>query len=86
MRGVRDSRDAAYGQDMHVPHHLFPGIPHYRLFLLHRLLKERHAEYATRVVECHGTFANRKGLPTILDALAKSQMVNPSPDAGLSGC
>ena len=20
-----------YGQDMHIPHHLFPAIPHYRL-------------------------------------------------------
>src|SRR5262249_24794885 len=36
-----------YGQDMHVPHHLFPGIPHHRLPLLHKLLKARHAEYAT---------------------------------------
>ena len=74
-----------YGQDMHVPHHLFPGIPHYRLALLHRLLKERHTEYATRVVECHGTFANRKGLPTILDTLAKPRAVNPSQAAELSG-
>jgi fatty acid desaturase len=74
-----------YGQDMHVPHHLFPGIPHYRLPWLHRLLKERHAEYAARVVECHGTFANRKKLPTILDTLAGPRAVNPSQDAGLSG-
>jgi fatty acid desaturase len=58
-----------YGQDMHVPHHLFPAIPHHRLVRLHRLLKARHADYAASVVECHGTFANRKGLPTILDTL-----------------
>lgn len=58
-----------YGQDMHVPHHLFPAIPHHRLGQLHRLLKARHPEYAATVVECHGTFANRKGLPTILDTL-----------------
>jgi fatty acid desaturase len=58
-----------YGQDMHVPHHLFPAIPHHRLGRLHRLLKERHRDYAASVVECHGTFANRKGLPTILDTL-----------------
>jgi hypothetical protein len=58
-----------YGQDMHVPHHLFPAIPHHRLGRLHRLLKAHHPEYAACVVECHGTFANRSGLPTILDTL-----------------
>jgi fatty acid desaturase len=58
-----------YGQDMHIPHHLFPAIPHHRLGRLHRLLKARHGEYAASVVECHGTFTNRKGLPTILDTL-----------------
>jgi fatty acid desaturase len=63
-----------YGQDMHVPHHLFPAIPHHRLGRLHRLLKDRHPDYAASVVECHGTFVNRKGLPTILDTLT-----NPRP-------
>jgi fatty acid desaturase len=58
-----------YGQDMHVPHHLFPAIPHYRLRRLHRLLKSRHPAYAEQVVECRGTFANRDGSPTILDVL-----------------
>jgi len=51
---------------MHLPHHLFPAIPHHRLG---RLLKARHPDYAASVVECHGTIANRKGLPTILDTL-----------------
>ena len=64
-----------YGQDMHIPHHLFPAIPHHRLGRLHRLLKLRHPAYAASVVECHGTFANRKGLPTILDTLE-----TPRPD------
>ncbi len=58
-----------YGQGMHVPHHLFPAIPHYRLGELHELLKQHHADYAVQVVECHGTFANRNGQPTILDTL-----------------
>ena len=58
-----------YGQDMHVPHHLFPAIPHYRLPGLHRLLKAQHDEYARQVVECHGTFANGVDHPTILDVL-----------------
>jgi fatty acid desaturase len=58
-----------YGQDMHVPHHLFPAIPHYRLGQLHRLLKRAHEDYARDVVECDGTFANATGRPTILDVL-----------------
>ncbi len=60
-----------YGQDMHIPHHLFPAVPHYRLPGLHRLLKARHNDYATQVVECHGTFANTNGHPTILDELTE---------------
>jgi fatty acid desaturase len=62
-----------YGQDMHIPHHLFPVVPHYHLPALHRLLKSRHADYAAQVVECHGTFANNLGLPTILDTLSESR-------------
>jgi fatty acid desaturase len=58
-----------HGQDMHIPHHLFPGIPHHKLRRLHLLLKQSHAEYAAKVVECHGTFSNRVELPTILDTL-----------------
>jgi fatty acid desaturase len=63
-----------HGQDMHVPHHLFPGVPHHRLRELHRFLKRSHAEYAAQVVECHGTFGNHVGLPTILDTLAEPAM------------
>ena len=62
-----------YGQDMHVPHHLFPAVPHHRLARLHELLKARHAEYAASVVECHGTFANRNGRPTIVDTLTTAR-------------
>jgi fatty acid desaturase len=58
-----------YGQDMHLPHHLFPAVPHHRLGRLHRLLKAQHAGYAASAIECHGTFANRDGRPTILDTL-----------------
>jgi fatty acid desaturase len=63
-----------YGQDMHVPHHLFPAIPHHRLGRLHQLLKARHPDYAASVVECHGTFANRVGQPTILDTLTMPRL------------
>jgi hypothetical protein len=58
-----------YGQDMHVPHHLFPAIPHYRLRRLHEFLKRRHADYRDQVVELHGTFRNSGGHRTILDEL-----------------
>lgn len=58
-----------YGQDMHVPHHMYPAVPHYNLFRLHRLLEENSPEYAANVVECHGTFSNRVGKPTILDVM-----------------
>ncbi len=64
-----------YGQDMHVPHHLFPVVPHYRLGELHRLLKRDHEEYARDVVEVHGTFANDRGLPTVLDVLTEPRNV-----------
>ena len=45
-----------YGQDMHIPHHLFPAVPHYRLRRLHELLKWLHPDYRDQVVETHGTF------------------------------
>jgi fatty acid desaturase len=32
-----------FGMDYHLPHHLFPMIPHYRLRQLHRLLRETEA-------------------------------------------
>lgn len=58
-----------YGQDMHVPHHLFPAIPHYHLEEAHRILKDQHEEYGRYVVECEGTFTNTSGRPTILDVM-----------------
>jgi Fatty acid desaturase len=58
-----------HGQDIHVIHHLVPGVPHRRLRRLHRLLKGIDADDAAQVVECRGTFANRLGLQTILDTL-----------------
>jgi fatty acid desaturase len=72
-----------YGQDMHVPHHLFPAVPHYRLRRLHELLKSRHAGYRVDVVEAHGTFQNHLNRPTILDEMTRmrpwgrSEIANP---------
>jgi fatty acid desaturase len=58
-----------YGQDMHLTHHLYPGVPHYNLRKLHRLLRANNAEYAKHVVECHGVLWNDTGRPTALDCM-----------------
>ena len=60
-----------YGQDMHIPHHLFPAIPHYRLPDLHELLKRGHGDYQRLVVETHGTFHDPRGRTTILDEMTR---------------
>jgi fatty acid desaturase len=60
-----------YGQDMHIPHHLFPAIPHYKLGALHDLLKTSSARYEAQVVECHGTFYDPLGRATILDEMTR---------------
>jgi fatty acid desaturase len=69
-----------YGQDMHIPHHLFPTVPHYRLPELHELLKTRHEGYGSQVVECHGTFVGDEAHPTILD-----EMTRPRPPLASTG-
>lgn len=58
-----------YGQDMHVPHHLYPAVPHYNLLKLHRVLQNRDREYAENVVECHGLLHNDQNKPSILDVM-----------------
>jgi fatty acid desaturase len=60
-----------YGQDMHVPHHLFPAIPHYRLAELHQILKAENHDYSRLVVECHGTFKDPHGRITILEEMTR---------------
>ena len=60
-----------YGQDMHIPHHLFPAVPHYRLGRLHKLLKSKHDAYRSQVVETHGTFFDNHGRKTILDEMTR---------------
>ena len=61
---------------MHIPHHLFPAIPHYRLRRLHELLKRNHGVYRVQVVETHGTFHNNQGRPTILDEMTRTPVVS----------
>jgi fatty acid desaturase len=62
-----------YGQDLHIPHHLFPAVPHYRLGPLHELLKREHDVYRSQVVETHGTFRDAQGRPTILDEMTRKR-------------
>lgn len=71
-----------YGQDMHIPHHLFPTVPHYRLPELHALLKTEHEAYNRLVVECHGTFRGDHDHPTILDEMTRDR---PPLMAGTAG-
>jgi hypothetical protein len=59
-----------YGQDLHLPHHMFPAVPHYNLNRLHRLLAEHQHDYAQSVVECDGVLWNSSGRPTALDCMA----------------
>jgi fatty acid desaturase len=48
------------GMDYHLPHHLFPMIPHYRLQELHTLLVETHP-YQEVAPVFHGYFFTRPG-------------------------
>lgn len=60
-----------HGQDLHTPHHMYPAIPHYALADAHEALKNLSDDYATRVVEVHGTlFHGGSDLPTIQDVVA----------------
>jgi fatty acid desaturase len=59
-----------YGQDMHVTHHLFPFVPHFRLPALHQLLKANCEEYARDVIETQGLIRGGSNLPTLLDVIS----------------
>lgn len=59
-----------YGQDLHVTHHLFPFVPHFRLPALHLLLKEHCEEYSREVVETQGFLRGKSALPTLLDVIS----------------
>ena len=69
-----------YGQDMHIPHHLFPAVPHYHLRPLHELLKNAHDTYRAQVVETHGTFHDTQGRRTILDEMTRPRGVTAVAD------
>ena len=71
-----------YGQDMHIPHHLFPAIPHYHLRYLHDLLKNNHGTYKDLVVETHGTFHDVQGRRTILDEMTRPRASTTAIETG----
>lgn len=59
------------GQDYHLPHHLFPMVPHYNLRKLHALLLEKES-YRTEAVLVEGYFFPPhvpQTHPTVLDLL-----------------
>jgi fatty acid desaturase len=60
------------GMDYHLPHHLFPMVPHYRLRALHALLMQT-AEYRRQACLVEGYFWHRDppAHPTVLELMAK---------------
>jgi fatty acid desaturase len=61
------------GMDYHLPHHLFPMVPHYRLRRLHALLRAS-TEYQQRATVVEGYFFPRSSAPehpTVLDLMAR---------------
>jgi fatty acid desaturase len=62
------------GMDYHLPHHMFPMVPHYRLKELHEVLMEAQS-YRDNVVIVDGYFFHREHPPvhpTVLDLMAEA--------------
>ena len=59
------------GMDYHLPHHLFPMVPHYRLPALHELLLQTDA-YRQNAVVVEGYFFHQTPprQPTVLELMA----------------
>lgn len=60
-----------FGQDYHLPHHMYATVPHYRLKKLHALLMQ-YDEYRAEALEVHGYFASPEKPqvhPTVVDVL-----------------
>ncbi len=61
------------GNDYHLPHHLFPMVPHYNLRELHRLLMDK-AVYQREAVLVRGYFLPPERParhPTVLDVMTR---------------
>lgn len=62
-----------YGSDIHLTHHLHPGVPHYKLRRLHESLKKRSPQYADEVIETHGMFRrSRPNYPCLIETIEGS--------------
>ena len=61
------------GMDYHLPHHLFPLVPHYRLPRLHRLLLDTE-EYRNQATIAEGYFWHRRPPQhaTVLELMARA--------------
>lgn len=59
-----------YGNDVHLVHHIYPNIPHYRLMEAHTRMMDECPDYGSLVEETYGTFGGRGRQKTLLDALA----------------
>jgi fatty acid desaturase len=59
------------GMDYHLPHHLFPMVPHYRLKQLHNILMETD-EYRENAMVVEGYFWHRRPPqhPTVVELMA----------------
>ncbi len=60
-----------FGQDYHLPHHMYATVPHYRLRRLHALLIA-YPEYVKEGLEVHGYFVSPEKPqvhPTVVDVL-----------------
>ncbi|MBY0526212.1 MAG: fatty acid desaturase [Gemmataceae bacterium] len=62
------------GMEYHLPHHMFPMVPHYRLRELHDLLMESEA-YRREAVVVEGYFFHRDPpqQPTVLEVMSRDQ-------------
>jgi fatty acid desaturase len=63
------------GMDWHLPHHIFPMVPHYRLRELHELLMETEA-YRQNAVVVEGYFFHRTRPPqnpSVVDLMSQPQ-------------
>jgi fatty acid desaturase len=56
------------GNDFHLPHHLFPLVPHYNLRKLHALLMDVE-EYCRDATVVHGYFLPGEDPPTVVDLM-----------------
>ena len=65
---VRDSI-LPYGQDIHLPHHMYATVPHYKLRELHEYMMQ-YPEYREEAIVVRGAVLPRHdGEPSILDVL-----------------